>query len=496
VRAVRRATVDDADLSRWVGPWDGFVLEAVAADGSMTMTAGPFRTYRRTVDVHERADGRHDVVSSVECTLAIPYFAWLLALPIRSALRKPGAGLPWWGPADRMDARASTILGLLCVASLVGGYLGTSMTQTLTYASDDFGLHGTRPQTIALAFARLAAFLAVGLVALADRRGRRRLLLGSAAGGCVFAATTALAPSLGWYTTSQILARGFSTALAVLVLVVAAEEMPAGARAFGVSVLGLSAALGAGICVLALPLADVDRRGWRLLFLIPLLALPILRDLARRLPESQRFVAPHAVVRMSDHGDRVVLLAVSTFLLQLFVAPASQLQNDFLRHERAYTAIGITLFTICTSTPAGIGVVAAGKLADVHGRRVVGVVGLVGGIGGTVVMYLVHGAAMWGWSLGASVLAGATLPALGVYGPELFPTGVRARANGALIVSGVLGSAVGLLAAGALKDSMGSLGRALAVLAVGPAILAVLIITRYPETARLELEDINPEDRV
>jgi hypothetical protein len=36
----------------------------------------------------------------------------------------------------------------------------------------------------------------------------------------------------------------------------------------------------------------------------------------------------------------------------------------------------------------------------------------------------------------------------------------------------------------------------MALLAIGPAILAVLIITAYPETAHLELEEINPEDQV
>ena len=495
MRAVGRATVDDEGLIRWIGPWDGFVEETTASDGSMTARTGPFRSYRRTIEIVDRADGRHDVVSTVDCTLAVPYFGWLLYLPIRSALKQPGAALPWWGPADRLDARASSMLGVLAVASLIAGFLGTTMTQTITYASDDFGLHGTRPQTVALAVARLAVFLAIALVALADRQGRRRLLLLSAVGGCACSATTALAPSLAWYTVSQIVTRGFSTALAVLVLVVVAEEMPAGARAWGVSVLGMSAALGAGLCVMALPLADVRSNGWRFIFLVPLLALPLLRDLGRRLPESQRFSSPHADAQIAGHGDRLLLLAASTFLLQLFTAPASQLQNEFLRDERAYSAIGITLFTLCTGTPAGIGVVAGGKLADVHGRRVVGAIGLVGGVGGTVAMFLVHGMAMWGWSLGASILGGATLPALGVYGPELFPTGVRARANGALVVSAVVGSATGLLIAGVLTDSLGNLGRALAVLAIGPAVVAVLVLTRYPETAHLELEDINPEDR-
>jgi MFS family permease len=102
---------------------------------------------------------------------------------------------------------------------------------------------------------------------------------------------------------------------------------------------------------------------------------------------------------------------------------------------------------------------------------------------------------MWAWSLVGSVIGAMTVPALGVYGPELFSTGVRARANALLVVAGILGSGVGLLTAGPLSDHLGGLGPTLALLAIGPAILAVLVLTRYPETAHLELEEINPEDR-
>jgi MFS family permease len=82
-----------------------------------------------------------------------------------------------------------------------------------------------------------------------------------------------------------------------------------------------------------------------------------------------------------------------------------------------------------------------------------------------------------------------------VYGPELFTTRARGRANGVVTLAGVIGSVVGLLIAGRLGDQWG-LGKALAVLAVGPLLLAVLVIRRFPETAHLELEQLNPEDAV
>jgi hypothetical protein len=60
----------------------------------------------------------------------------------------------------------------------------------------------------------------------------------------------------------------------------------------------------------------------------------------------------------------------------------------------------------------------------------------------------------------------------------------------------VAGSAFGLLVAGTLSDRLGGqLGPALALLALGPIVVAALVLFRYPETAGRELEDINPEDR-
>ena len=55
---------------------------------------------------------------------------------------------------------------------------------------------------------------------------------------------------------------------------------------------------------------------------------------------------------------------------------------------------------------------------------------------------------------------------------------------------------MGLFAAGWLSDQLGGrLGPALALLAVGPLIVAALVLLKFPETAGLELEDLNPEDQ-
>jgi MFS family permease len=169
--------------------------------------------------------------------------------------------------------------------------------------------------------------------------------------------------------------------------------------------------------------------------------------------------------------------------------------NDFLRDDRGFSAARITMFTLLTNTPGIIGVVIGGRLADVRGRRIVGAVALAGGVSLTVAMFLSQGWSLWILSITATIIGAAAIPALGVYGPELFATTARGRANGLISVLGVTGSALGLLIVGSLSDRLGGIGEAMPYVAIGPVLLVVLVIVAYPETAHQELEDINPEDR-
>jgi MFS family permease len=58
----------------------------------------------------------------------------------------------------------------------------------------------------------------------------------------------------------------------------------------------------------------------------------------------------------------------------------------------------------------------------------------------------------------------------------------------------VIGSSTGLLIAGRLADRWDAFGPGMALLAIGPLIVAALVLTLYPETAHRELEELNPED--
>jgi MFS family permease len=494
-RVVAHSTVDGEGLADLLRPRRDLLVEREVGPGRFEAEEGPMRSYRRTVTVEQDADGRSHVTSTVDFSLAVPYFWWLFVLPFKRALARPERPRPpWWAPPARLDQRAASVLGTLGLVAVVFGYLNTLFTQTISFAGDEFGA-GNSAQGVAGAVVRVGGLLAVVIASQADRQGRRTVILRAATAGCVLSVTGAVAPSLPWFTASQTLARGLATSLLVVVAIVAAEEMPAGSRAYAVSLLAMAGGLGAGICVLSLRLADVGTRGWRLLYVVPLLALPLLPGIRRRLPETRRFAARHAETSFAGHGGRLWLLAGAGLLTNLFIAPQSQFGNRFLRSELGFSGARIGAFSVVTGTPASIGIVVGGRVADVRGRRMVGALALLAGSLCTLRFFFATGWTVWVWAVLGNVVAAASIPALGVYGPELFPTSLRGRANGIVAMTSLGGSAVGLIAAGVLSDHFGRIGPAMAVLAVGPALVALLVLTRYPETARLELEELNPEDR-
>jgi MFS family permease len=482
-------------------PRSGLVAERAIGPGRFEQEAGPFRAYRRVVvaeplDDAERAFRVHQ---TVDFSLSLPYFSWLFILPLRWALRglKSEDRPPWWAPPQRMDRRAAVVLATLAALAVVVGYLGALLTLTMTYAAGEFGV-GKTGQGVALGAVRVNVVLALGILVLADRRGRRRLILLTATGASLLTVVGALSPSLVWLTASQVAAVSLVAALLVLIGVMTAEEVPAGSRAWSIGVVGMATGLGAGLATMALPLADLGAGGWRWLYVGGIFALPLILSTARHLPESRRFTAP-ANRRPSPAQDersrkRLLLLCTGGFLVALFATPSGQFHNEFLRTERAFSAARISALSLVSGTIGGLGVLVGGRLADVRGRRLVAAVGVGVGIGTTLASYLGHGWSLWIWGVADSFLGYAVAPALGVYGPELFPTATRSRAAGVVAASYAAGGVVGLVATGLLSSTFSTLAPAFAILAVGPAVLVVLIVFAYPETAGVELEDLNPSD--
>lgn len=501
--------VDDAELAALLEPRTDLATEVEVEPGRFVVTDGPFDTFERVVAVAPTDEpGRHAVTETTRFRLALPVWGFLFRPLVARAIRhppEPGTQL-WWMPPDRLDRRATTVLGILCVYSLFAGYLGVLLSQTNTFFKADLGASNEDVSTVLIAV-RIGAFFALFISALADRRGRITVLRWTTIAAMAIAATGAFAPDLFWLGTSQTFARACSAGIALIVAIVAIEEMPSGARAFAVSMMALAAGLGAGGVVCFLWVGDLAPWAWRIFFLVPLLALVPAIRLGARLPETRRFEAfeqreraatPAPFDRLSRNAriGRFAMIGATAFFFNIFLAPAAAYLNEYFRSEQGFSGGQITVLQVITNLPGGIAIVVGGRLAEIHGRRLIGTIGVIGGTVFTVALYLSTGWSIWLFAALATVTGGLTVPALGVYQSELFPTGSRGLANGGLGLLGVLGGVIGLRVAGVLADAehVGSFGPVMAGLALGPAVVAVIVIAFYPETAHTELEVLNPGD--
>lgn len=414
-------------------------------------------------------------------------------------MRVPAPIAGWIAPPVALArTHVRLIVGLAVVAATVG-YQGSVSSAALTYAAREWGTSPT-VQSRALAVMRGDILLALVLVRAADRYGRRRLLLVTATAGPLLTALCALSPGIVVFTALQVVARSCVTSAAILIGVLGVESLPAGLRAWSSGVIVVAAALGSALTLVALPITDASTSAWRWMFTVPLVSLPLLRLVASRVGESERFLHMRAQTVASSawrlaipHWRRLVLVGFFFALLAFESGPSRQLQNDFLRRERGFDAFGVALFGIATNAPGVIGLLVGGRIADTRGRRFMLTIAIGGFAVGDAGLFLSHGSAQWFWSVAGAMIGGASLPALGVYAAELFPTAIRSTSNGLTTMMSRVGGSLGLLFVSVVGTAQ-RVGPAVAMTTGTLWVALILLNTLMPETAGRELEELNPED--
>ncbi|HET9559201.1 MAG TPA: MFS transporter, partial [Actinomycetota bacterium] len=366
------------------------------------------------------------------------------------------------------------------------------------------GLSGTT-LGIGLAVVRLASLASLPLAALADRHGRRRMLLGCVSGGLAVTALAALSPGYWWFVALVAFGRPMLSATNAIAVVVAAEETETRDRAKAIALMTAGYGIGAGLTALVRGVAG-DGLGFRGLFalaVVPLAAVPLL---ARRLEEPDRFqrlraaeepelaAARPAILGRVRAGlrPRLWLLAVLAFSIAFVTGP----MNTFL-FVYAENALGMsrsaTAAMVLAAGPIGLAGLLIGRwAADRLGRRITaaGAQAMVALAG--MLTYSGSRTAVAAGYLLAILVASAYAPSFGALSAELFPTSVRATVAGWLVAAGVLGAVAGLVAFGLLTDALASFATA-AVLICAPVVLTCVLFARLPETRGLELEQSAPD---
>ncbi len=469
----------------------------------------------------EAEDGCSRVRLDAGSDARIPYFGWLVRFIVwlvarrvlsdwKIRLRAAALGEPVPPTRHRRtlipaaftldDATRLAVLATIGVVAYFGGSVltqfGDPVARSFHQSDSDLSLTFT--------LARLGVLMTLVAATMSDRFGRRRLILIGLVGICVANAVAAAAPTWEVFTGAELLARGFSNATLVITAIAVIEEAPEGARAFSFSLLGLAVGMGFGIAVLLLPIADLGDDGWRVPFALSGCAVILVPGIARRLRETRRFTKlvarPGLRARLREpfdrrYGGRFLTLGLLAFLVNVFSAPSSQLQNRYLTKTHDFSNAQVALLRGTTSgVPGIIGVLMAGRLAESKGRRPVIIIGLVVATIFQAAFFLGSGALLWLAPMVSVVAAAFGGIGSGTASGELFPTEARGVSSGFLLIAGISGAAVGLLLAPQLKGLVGGLGPAIAVLGIAPLIAAVLLVPRLPETRARALDEISPSE--
>ena len=156
------------------------------------------------------------------------------------------------------------LLWLLGAAFFIGAYDMTLLTLVLPDVQASFAIPEEDLGGL-IAVARLGAIPAVILALLADRIGRRRLLVVTLMGLAVFSLATACAQSPEQFMLYQASARLFASLEEILAIVYALELLPARHRGWGVGFLSALGGIGAGLAALLYSTVEWVPGGWRAL---------------------------------------------------------------------------------------------------------------------------------------------------------------------------------------------------------------------------------------
>ena len=367
-----------------------------------------------------------------------------------------------------------------------------------TTIADQAGLSGTE-LGIGLAVLRLASLGGLPLAGIADRFGRRKMLLLTCALGLAFTVGAAASPGYWWFVAIFALGRPSLSATNALAQVGAAEETGSVDRAKAVALVAGGYGVGAGLTAVIHGLAGtIEFRGVFALAVVPLVGLFFVR---RWLVEPRRFTiaaaaAEHPLPVIGAVGKafrwRLLVVAALAFAVSVVTGPANSFvfvyANNVLGLSGTFTAVMV----VVAAAFGLLGLFFGRWLADNIGRRPAAAGAMTAMVVTAVLCYSGSRVALAvGYEL-AIFSASTFAPAAGALVNELFPTSVRASVAGWNVAAGVAGAVIGLVVFGSVAD-VGNRFAIGALVTFLPVIAATALFLLLPETRRKEPEDLWPD---
>jgi MFS family permease len=404
-------------------------------------------------------------------------------------------------PPARFTRGHFSLIAMLALVVMFEGFDVSLTSVVLPYLGKEYG---AAPDALgrALAVIALGSIAAWLLIRLADRFGRRPILLIAATGFSLASLVTVLTGSVGSYTAIQFVARLLMVTQIAMAYLVVSETIPPALRGRANGVLGAFGSFGAALPFLALAPALGSAMGWRLLFVIgaaPLVILPILffklretavwRDTqagggARLSPRAEitRLVAP-------DLRRRFAAMSLLWFIINFASSVSALFFTLYVVQERHWLPADFARLAPFGLGGAALGYLAAGWLMDAIGRR------------WTVTLFMLalglltqfcYTATGW-WAVasgfvGLQAMLGIWVAAF-TLNSELFPTELRAAANGwCHNLIGRWGVVLAPWILGALTRSIGGIGPAVTALGFVAYLAIPIVWLGIPETRAKRLD--------
>jgi MFS transporter, putative metabolite:H+ symporter len=397
------------------------------------------------------------------------------------------------GGAGTLSPANRRLLLLLSTATFFEGYDRFIVTLALPYIAHDLGA-GEGVLGWSLSVIRGGALLAIVLCLMADRVGRRGVLLWTVLGYTVVTALTGMSRGLADFVALQVVASVFLNTELALSQVVIAEEFPATSRGLGLGLLGAAAAIGAGMAAALFPAFIASSIGWRGLYFVGIVPLLIVGYLRRSLPETTRWQHLDESERRAGgllgvlapaHRRRfLVLVAIAAGATAAF-APAFSFASYRATNSFQWTPAQVSTMIITGGGLGFWGWMLFGRLSDVVGRRPTAVVSLIGSAAAIVCFYST-GYLFPAFAAIVFCESGITV-SINALSTESFPTALRATARAWVTNASVLGATIGLALVGLLSTTMGGHAPIVTVLGFLPLLLAPVVFL-IPETVGRELE--------
>jgi predicted MFS family arabinose efflux permease len=422
-----------------------------------------------------------------------------------------GRLLPGASTLEAADAAARSRRVIQCVVALMlyQGFTLAILGTGAPWIARSFGL-GQSGIARTFAWVSLSAFGALALARMADRVGRRRVVLWSMIGTPLSALGAALSPNVDWLIVSSIFMFAFLGATIASGIVMLAEELAVDDRARGQSYAALAGSFGAGLCILIMPLLAHSIYSWRLLFGISALGIALWPTMLRVVPESRRWERAAAVGVPAGTSFYAVFSpvyrrrSVVILICSLFGATAAT-ATDSWSYFHAVTVVHLSPTITSTLILAGGGIGLAGFglgawSSEYFGRvRTVSVMWPIAAMG--ALWYYWGPPARFAWPalwLGAGfawrmvMVNGLTVAANSAV-TELFPTALRGTIIGWAAITNSLGALAAHSSVALLAGPLGGLSVVVGYLALVGLPGALLYAIFIDETRGMTLEAASGE---